>query len=831
MRRTHIEVAADARRRRLLSIVLLVATWVVVGTIATLDAIATRDYVDLLDDSGTLPVDSLPLQRVAPADYADALTWTRLALAEREGAPWRVRHTDIDNAPEGRPVYWNSAFVHLIAAAGRIESVVTGAPVARATEQSLAWFNLPLFLLVVILFSTWVTSRIDLASGVLIAFGMLGFEWFYLGFAPNYVDHHGLLEVATFGLVLGAVFMGAGWRCENSDARSLVNISRRRARRSAIVSALFGGFGLWISAASVVPTIAIIGGAALVVSLVFGAHEKRRGTLFDPSVWRVWGLAGCIASLIAYAAEFAPAHLSMRLEVNHPLYAIAWLGGAELVALVGEWRADDRRPPTWRTVLAVVAVTSPLIVIAVEGSRVFIPIDAGTAELHRGIGEFQSLAAYVRVLGLSTAWRFVTGFALLLPAALTLRTNQRDRLVVGFASLTAVAAVALGCWQIRWWLTASGAELALLLIALVSTFDWTRVRTTWLVSLTVSGAFAAKGWYRAHTTRENVDARSVTQADALQPLYRDAASAIRASDPGAQITLLSTPTASMAIGYFGRFRTVSSFYWENMQGNRAAAAILSSASDDSALAMIQARGITHVAAIAADNSLNVLFELPTAGAHAKTLAAAFGSRLLDPRQSPRWLRPIPFHPRFPDRTDTRAFLYQVVPDQTDLDAAWNVALAELAVRNDDVASAEFERAAQVANPARRAVIYENAGRVAYEAGAHRLAVHLLRSAMKLHPSRDVTLNLAWIRATSADDSVRDGRAALDAATDLVKQDPGDVMAVDVLAASLAETGRFADAVATMRNLRESARQRGDSATEERALSRLRSYVAGRPWRQ
>jgi len=103
--------------------------------------------------------------------------------------------------------------------------------------------------------------------------------------------------------------------------------------------------------------------------------------------------------------------------------------------------------------------------------------------------------------------------------------------------------------------------------------------------------------------------------------------------------------------------------------------------------------------------------------------------------------------------------------------------------------------------------------------------------MKLHPSRDVTLNLAWIRATSADDSVRDGRAALDAATDLVKQDPGDVMAVDVLAASLAETGRFADAVATMRNLRESARQRGDSATEERALSRLRSYVAGRPWRQ
>jgi len=79
----------------------------------------------------------------------------RSALAGQEGTHWQIRHTDIDNAPFGREVHWNSAFVHLIAAAGRIRQSMTGEPLPAATERALAWFNLPLFLGVVILFSSW----------------------------------------------------------------------------------------------------------------------------------------------------------------------------------------------------------------------------------------------------------------------------------------------------------------------------------------------------------------------------------------------------------------------------------------------------------------------------------------------------------------------------------------------------------------------------------------------------------------------------------------------------------------------------------------------------
>lgn len=813
----------------------MIGAWVVVAGLTTADTLATRDYVSLLDDSGTLPVNSLPLQRIAPADFADALTWVRLALAADESGTWRVRWTDIDNSPSGRPVYWNSGFVHLVAIAGKLRRLMTAEPIPTATEQSLAWFNLPLFVLIVVLFSTWVTSRLGVAGGILIAFGMVGYEWFYLGFAPNYVDHHGLLVASTTGLMLGATFMGAGWRNnshENTDSYLLLNISQPQARRAAIASALCGAFGLWISAASIIPTIAIIGLAGVVTAWIFGPRAKMRHTVFDASVWRMWGRVGCIGALIAYVAEFAPHHFSMRLEVNHPLYALAWLGGAEFVALVGEWRASDAAPPAvWRMALAAIAAACPLSVIALAGSRVFIPADSALAQMHRGIGEFQSLRAYIRVSGVSSVWRFASGFVLLLPALLVARVKQHDRVLVFFAASVSLASVGLACWQVRWWLTASGVQLSLLLVAAVSTFNWKQSRVQWLVALPLSAIFGAQALSRIHTTRSNVEARSVTQADALQPLYRDAAIALRSSNPGAPITLLSTPTASMAIGYFGRFNTISSLYWENVDGLRTAATILWSSSDAAAHRIVRERGITHIAAIAADDFLPNLFALASPNSRARTLDETFDSRLLDLRKSPHWLRPIPFSPRFPDRTDHRAYLYEVVPEQTDLDAAWNIALAELAVGNIDDGGAEFERAIESANTTRRPELYENAGRIAYQSRAHRLAVRLLNSAMALRPSHAIATNIAWIQATSADEAVRDGRVSLLAAERLTAEDPSDMMALDVLGAALAENARFGEAVAAAQRMAMIARAHADTATEQRAFKRIRAYLAGRPWRQ
>ena len=60
---------------------------------------------------------STPLQRIRPGFTADASMWIRYAIAVLEGEEdSRSHHTFADNAPEGRPVHWNSGLTAWIGA-------------------------------------------------------------------------------------------------------------------------------------------------------------------------------------------------------------------------------------------------------------------------------------------------------------------------------------------------------------------------------------------------------------------------------------------------------------------------------------------------------------------------------------------------------------------------------------------------------------------------------------------------------------------------------------------------------------------------------------------
>src|SRR5215467_1163152 len=79
----------------------LVVAWMFVAGVAWADAATMNQYVAMLDASGTLATDSLPLKRSIPAEYSDARTWVRYAIAIAETGNARVRWTTIDNAPRG----------------------------------------------------------------------------------------------------------------------------------------------------------------------------------------------------------------------------------------------------------------------------------------------------------------------------------------------------------------------------------------------------------------------------------------------------------------------------------------------------------------------------------------------------------------------------------------------------------------------------------------------------------------------------------------------------------------------------------------------------------
>jgi tetratricopeptide (TPR) repeat protein len=310
------------------------------------------------------------------------------------------------------------------------------------------------------------------------------------------------------------------------------------------------------------------------------------------------------------------------------------------------------------------------------------------------------------------------------------------------------------------------------------------------------------------------------------------AEVVRSSDPDGRITFLASPNASMAVGYFGRFRTLASLYWENIAGVEAAAKIFSATKESEAREMILARGVTHVAVTSDDNFLNEYLSIARLGKSSDDVKETFGYQLLTGQIAPRWLRPLPFKPRFPvQRADNRALVFQVVPDQTEMEAAWDRGIADAARGSASDAAADFSRAISLAAPERRASLFESAGLSVYRWGEHQLAIQLLASANALRPSTRVAANIAWILATSANDSVRNGAAALVRADALARTNPTDLMVLDVLGAALADNQRFAEAVAVAQRMDSLARATGDQAGIKRAATRRATYVSGRPWRQ
>jgi hypothetical protein len=809
----------------------VLVAWACIALIVCFDGRVMHRYINLLDDSSTLPTDVLAHREIVPSDFADAYTWTRLAIRADDGGPWHIRHTDIDNAPVGRPVYWNSAFIHLIASAGRFRAWLFHEPTAVATERARIWFNAPLFLAVVIVFSVIIARCAGAALAAMTAFAMVGDRWFYDGFGSAYVDHHGLLTAATFGVPLGVAFMGAGWLVEGRPAGAILPTSFRAARASAIFSAACGAFGLWISAASVVPTIAFTGLGAVVAGMWLGPSAAQSGAVFEPRLWRIWGLTGCALSLLAYVAEFVPGGPGLRLEINNPLYALAWLGGAELVAMIVDRRVRATQINVARAVVACLLVALPLLVIAAFGSRVFAPIDPAVGAMHHSIKEFQSLASLARVFGIGMVVSFAIGFVLLLPGLILVHAT-RDRMIVAFAFVVAIMSVILACIQARWWLTASGPELVLLLAGAGIVLAGHRAHIRWVAAGVVGAIFAGLAIARIASLSSAVDDRIVSTADALEPMYRDAAVALRTDDPRGKIVLLANPNASTAIGYFGEFQTLASLYWENLDGIRAAADILAAASDSAAFELLKRRGVTHVAAITPDDYLASYLHIARPNASPSELRNTFGYRLLHGRDVPRWLRAIPFRPRFPE-TDPpgRALLFQLVPEQTADEALWAQAVAEIARGEQQNAFEDFARAVRRRSDNGRSEMYERASGAAYQWHDHRLALALLDSTNRLHATRTSAMSIAWILATSTDPQIRNGREALAIARQIGGENSNDVATLDVVAAAFAETGDLTDAVRTAGRMLALARAANDSAGAARATARMTKYSAGQPWRQ
>lgn len=617
--------------------------WLLAAGFAVWHASAVDLYLDRVSATRfSAEVLATPLQRVPLAIAPDGQVWVRHAIALAERGEWRLRSTDIDNAPEGRGIYWNSGWALWLEACGRLRAATTGQPLPTAIEEASEWANLPLFLTVMTLASAWAGRRWGGAAGAVMALGLAGHRGFYAGFYPAYADHHGLINACVLGLVLGLAMAGAGWRRSEQEREGAVWLpdSEAQVMRAITVSAVCGALGMWVSAASLVVMIAFAGLAGIAAGFMFSSGVAV------PAAWRRWGRTGALVSTGLYLLENFPDRPGMRLEANHPLYAAAWWGAGEAISAVISWRGGARSRAWLLKRLCgwgIVILAAPLTV-AIKGADVFAPLDPFLARIHESIHEFSPVWVEAERAGWGgyrdQAW-MLAGLVVLAGAWIVVRRREPEARLVTWAGLVVIATLGMGVWQNRWLMIAGAAQVVLgvLLMVVLSM----RMKAGWRGPVAVCAGlavFAPGAWTLGRERMKVERVRDVQMGETRQLLYRDIASALRRAGAGEESIVLSDPNASVGVGYYGQLRTVGTLYWENRDGLEEAARLIDASDDADAGARMHARGITHVALVSSYD-FQAEYHYALSGDKARAGAAdGLGRRLLYEHRVPVWLRPI-----------------------------------------------------------------------------------------------------------------------------------------------------------------------------------------------
>ncbi|MCX6971362.1 MAG: hypothetical protein NTV93_14580 [Verrucomicrobia bacterium] len=639
---------------------------------------------------------NIPVEKRMPVFLSeiafDGYAWNRHAEHLGENGEWRVRHTDFDNAPEGREVHWNSAFAWYLRGLGEIYRAVTGDSLRNSIYRMSIWANPILLVLALGIFATLSARRFGPLCGSVIAIGMVAVPTFYEGFMPAYPDHHGLIAFALLGMLFGIAWAGAGWVQNEGGNDFAPPHTLRQARHGMIFSAICGAAGLWISAFSAAVVLGAIGVSAITATLLLGRMARiKAGGGFHQELWKYWGLWGAGGSLVFYLLEYFPFNMGIRMEVNHPLYAIAWLGGGWAIAVLTGWicgNGGKSNPFPWRNLIwpSLACAFLPLVVL-LGGNEVYSAKDPFMIRLYKNIAELLPLMMRIRMGGLT--WGAAIGwFPVFLLAAATLQMSRvvgrGTKAVLIFLAIPILLITALQFYQVRWGMLAGPLYIAL--AGIVVPQVWRLVPRDALSRAVVAAMLLSFGYILVAPTFKNTftiawaqfrsgDKVSITAGQGLALLHRQMARAILDDAAGAPVVLLSSPNSSCLLSAMGGFRTVGTLYWENVEGLKAAAAGLNAQNDEEALAFMKKHGITHVSMMTWENFIGpffgILYPKPVPG---KSYENSFGKRALFDKVIPPWARPLAFPPNDLSKgMQQTVLMLRVAPDQSLNEAKFHLA--------------------------------------------------------------------------------------------------------------------------------------------------------------
>jgi hypothetical protein len=523
---------------------------------------------------------------------ADSFYWVSYAREMIEQGTARVRFTRMDNAPYGRPNYgWASLNAWYLIALAALWSVATGTTTGLALLPSALWSGPILYFLALIVLLVLGCWKRQFPSAVAAAIVLATSPRVYDDFAYAVPGHHGWHDLACFAtLLLLAQAIGSA-----------------RIPRLFIAAGIAGAVAIWIGVTQQAFGLAAAGAGAL-AGMAWSKFQKRSdetsaisdGDLMPAESWRVFGLVGAGTALSFYLLEYAPALLSFRLEVNHPIYALAFFLGGEFLCRAQRLLFTQIPRKSDRVLAAACAIG-----LAVIGAAIFLgPMEWHAMRqpfmrrLHEEIAEFQPItrsqgAASILVLGPPL---FLVGLGFCRACRHCLTTRERTALLV--TACPTLVAIILSLIQFRWAgiAGASAAALAAVLFAGPAPAHAAERRLSlplWQACCILLSLGAAAGWNLLHESDNPAEVR----AEAIDRLATMEVASVLQMDPKAArpITMFSGQKERQAwVDYTTGIRSVGSLYWDSPNGIRDEAEFLATYKEAEARRIARERGIDYI---------------------------------------------------------------------------------------------------------------------------------------------------------------------------------------------------------------------------------------------
>lgn len=690
-----------------LSVPILKRAWLLIPLLAAAFLLwADLRWAQRVENISNVDTEDRAIDAASPTGYVGGKRWyivpehnhnsyqwiaeTQQMFARSE---WRVRRVDYENAPFGREVHSPSPYRWWLGLVAWIDHVISGRSLGLSVERAALWANPLLQFLLLTSVTVFLARNFGPLAGAWASTSIALLYPLSAAFVPGAPDATALsLFWAAWSVLPLLVATGLGRDAvETNRNSSPVSTHERpqtlRANRCAFLAGLAGGVGLWINVSVQGPLVvglALGGMLAAVVTRPAATALSEKPAAF----WRSWALGGATLCLLGFLIEYYPSGMDLRLQVNHPLYGLAWLALGEIVAQFEAWLRRPRGQKAWGSLIFVLVAIATLAALPVTMAKAqsFPAVDSLASRLSDlpNAPVAANLAKWWVRDGL-TGPVIATALALLLlfPVlwiCIRKSTSASIRRALALTLAPLLVVFGMACAQLHSWSLLNVVLFVFVAVGareILSTFKPTARWST----LGVVAAVMLAGLVQLVPPRRIGDAEELTKAEIQGLIERGLAHWISAHAEPSGAVVLAPPETTTSLCFYGGFKGMGTPNWENTEGLASTVQIVTATTAEQAQAIIGYRGVTHLVLPSWDTDLDNFVTWTVKNPDDSFLNALHHWAVLP------WLRPLPYQvPSVSGLVAQSVVVFKVTDDTSKADATSRLAEYFLETEQKDLAA-------------------------------------------------------------------------------------------------------------------------------------------------